>query len=83
MFANISRERASVGEQDIMAYFDRLKLTLEGVPASDILNYDEPNFSDNPGTKKMLFKRGCKYPERIMDANEGKHISNVFGRWGR
>ena len=30
------------------------------------MNYDETNIQNNPG-KKVISKRGIKYPERVMD----------------
>ena len=47
-----------------------MKVSIEEVPPSNILNYDETNFSDDPGRKKLIFKRGVKYPERIMNATK-------------
>lgn len=34
---------------------------------SNIVNYDESNLSDDPGRTKIISKRGCKYPERIIN----------------
>lgn len=48
------------------AYFDNLEKTLEGIPPQNIANYDETNFTDDPGSKKAIFRRGIKYPENIM-----------------
>lgn len=65
--ANIKRSRADVSRQVIEDYFQNLTTTLEGVPPSHIFNYDETNLQDDPGQKKMLFRRGTKYPERICN----------------
>ena len=59
---NIKTARANVGKETISNYFEYLKKAVEGVKKSNITNYDETNFSDNPGTKKLIFKRGVKYP---------------------
>lgn len=40
------------------------------LPASNILNFDETNLSDDPGSQKCLFRRGMKYPERVMNTSE-------------
>lgn len=48
------------------AYFGNLEKTVEGVPPQNIANYDETNFTDDPGSKKAIFRRGIKYPENIM-----------------
>lgn len=47
----------------IKSYFQNLKVSLEGVPPQNIINYDETNLSDDPGKKSVLVKRGYKYPE--------------------
>lgn len=35
-----------------------------------IYNYDETNFIDDPGKKKVLTKRGTKYPEAIKNSTK-------------
>lgn len=40
---------------------------MEGVPASNIFNYNETNLQDDPEKKKMLFHRGTKYLEGICN----------------
>lgn len=64
---NIKRSRAAVSPEVIEDYFSELQNSLEGVPLSNIVNYDESNLSDDPGKKKILTKRGVKYPERVMN----------------
>jgi len=44
---------------------------------SNLYNYDETNLSDDPGSKKCLYKRGVKYPERAKD-NTKASISLMF-----
>jgi hypothetical protein len=68
---NISRARATVGIDELKAYFDHLESVLQGVPPENILNYDETNLSDDPGSKRMVFRRGVKYPERVMNSTKG------------
>lgn len=68
---NISSSRAEKGEEEILVYFNNLRKTLEGVPPQNILNYDETNCSDDPGTSKAIFRRGVKYPERIVNSTKG------------
>ena len=34
------------------------------------MNYDETNISNDPGRKKVIFKRGTKYPERIINSSK-------------
>lgn len=50
---------------------------VEGVPAENLWNYDETNLSDDPGNKRVLTKRGVKYPERIQDSTKSS-ISLMF-----
>ena len=65
---NIKRSRAKVSPEILEQYFENLADTLEGVPPSNIMNYDETNLSNDPGRKRVIMKRGTKYPERIMDS---------------
>lgn len=67
---NISKKRAAVNSETISAYFHELKKTLDGVSPENIINYDETNLTDDPGRRKMIFKRGCRYPERIMNSTK-------------
>jgi hypothetical protein len=72
---NIKSVRASVSANDVSQYFNNLKDSLTNVdgtpvPPSHMFNYDETNLSDDPGSKKCIFKRGVKYPERIMDSTK-------------
>lgn len=59
--ANIKKSRANITADDINDYMDRLEQTLAGIPPSRIYNYDETNLTDDPGTKKVISKRGSKY----------------------
>lgn len=74
---NIKSVRAQTNEEAIEEYFERLRKNLEGVPPTHILNYDETNLSDDPGRKKCIFKRGTKYPERILNSTKAA-ISIMF-----
>jgi hypothetical protein len=74
---NISRKRKSVSEADVDSYFDNLLISTAGIPPENIINFDETGFTDNPGEKKCLFRRGCKYPERVMSASKTS-ISVMF-----
>lgn len=67
---NIKRSRASVNHATIQQYFDELKISLEGVPPENIINYDETNFSDDPGRVKIVCKRGSKNCDRVIDATK-------------
>lgn len=65
--ANIKRARAALTKDVIENYFKNLKEVLRGVPSSHIFNYDESNLSDDPGKIKAIFRRGVKYPERVVN----------------
>lgn len=67
---NIKVSRASVTPETIRCYFKELETTLKDVPPENIINYDETNLSDDPGRKKIIVRRACKYPERIMNATK-------------
>lgn len=49
----IKRARAGVTVETIQAYFDKLKVSLQGIPPCNIVNYDETAFIDDVGTKKV------------------------------
>ncbi|KAJ4433576.1 hypothetical protein ANN_15885, partial [Periplaneta americana] len=42
-------------------------ISRKGVPPEGIINYDETNMCDEPGKKKVIVRRNCKHPERLMD----------------
>lgn len=72
---NLKRNKAELKAETMQLYFDNLKETLteeDGtlVPPHRIFNYDETNLSDDPGSKRCIFKRGVKYPERVMDSSK-------------
>ena len=64
---NIKRARAQVSNATLDEYFVELEKSLEGLESDAIFNYDESNLSDDPGKKKFIFKRGVKYPDRVIN----------------
>lgn len=64
---NIKRARASVDATVVDQYFNELEKSLEGVSNDVIVNYDETNMTDDPSRKKVIVRRGCKHPDRIID----------------
>ncbi|KAK3764882.1 hypothetical protein RRG08_025404 [Elysia crispata] len=44
--------------------------SIDGVPPQNIVNYNETNLTDDPGRKRLIFKRGIRYPERIMHSTK-------------
>lgn len=67
---NIKRSRAAVSKKIVVDYFTELEKTLEGIPPENIYNFDETNFSDDPGRVQVLVKRGCKHADRITDTSK-------------
>ena len=75
---NIRRAtKAETSIETIENYFNELEKSIQGVSPKNILNFDETNFSDNPGSQRCLFRRKVNYPERIMNYSKGA-ISVVF-----
>lgn len=68
--ANISAARAAISDTVINSYLHIFKVTPEGIPANQIYNYDETNLTDNPGNWNYIRKRGCKYPELILNTSK-------------
>lgn len=67
---NIKRSRAAVSREVVTEYFKLLEKELKDVPPQNMLNYDETNLSDDPGRKKVIVRRGCKYPQRIINSSK-------------
>jgi len=67
---NIKRSRAAINEDIIRQYINNLQKTIGDVLPENIYNYDETNLTDNPGQKKVIVKRGSKYPERICNTSK-------------
>lgn len=74
---NIKRSRAAVDASIINGYFDELDKSLKDVSPEYIVNYDETNMTDDPQRKKVLVRRGCKHPDRVMDSSKSS-ISVMF-----
>lgn len=63
---NIKRKRAEKSDEEITNYFENLERNIKDIKPEFIVNYDESNLSDDPGSKKCIFARGTKYPELNM-----------------
>lgn len=70
MCENVKRVRAGVNRETLNEYFDNLEVSLQGIPPSNIINFDETNFCDDPGQVKVVSKRGVKHVERIVDTSK-------------
>ncbi|XP_072378227.1 uncharacterized protein [Diabrotica undecimpunctata] len=67
---NIKRVRAGVDENILRSFFENLAVELGGVAPTNIWNCDETNLTVDPGKKKVIVKRGCKYPGLIRNASK-------------
>lgn len=74
--ANIKRARATVSETSLKEYFKNIEKTIKGVPPANCFNYDETNFSNDPGRSFKIYRRGVKYPEQIC--NYSKSATTVM-----
>uniref|UniRef100_H3B163 DDE-1 domain-containing protein n=1 Tax=Latimeria chalumnae TaxID=7897 RepID=H3B163_LATCH len=79
---NIKSTRANVSADIVKQFFQNMKETLQNedstpIPPQNIYNFDETNLSDDPETKKCVFKRGIKFPERIRNSTKAA-ISIMF-----
>ena len=54
----------------IESYFYNLKATVKDVLPENIINYDETNLTDDPGTQKVIGERSAKRVERVMDSSK-------------
>lgn len=68
---NITKARTETTLDEFKAYFENLEISLQNVPPKNVINYDETNVSDDPGSTKCIFRRGVKYSERIMNHSKG------------
>ncbi|KAJ8882588.1 hypothetical protein PR048_014399 [Dryococelus australis] len=73
------KDRAAVDENVMTDYIFNLAETLEEVDPSNVYNYDETNLTDNPGSKKVVTKRGLKYPEAVCNASKANISIMMYG----
>ncbi|XP_072392346.1 uncharacterized protein [Diabrotica undecimpunctata] len=67
MCQNIRGSRAKVDHNAININFYELNQSMEEVLSHSVINYDETNMTDDPGRKKVVVRRRCRHPERIID----------------
>ncbi|KAG5869244.1 hypothetical protein JTB14_009895 [Gonioctena quinquepunctata] len=70
MCQNIKGARAKVDHNAINLYFDELNQSMEGILSHSVINHDETNITDDPGRGKIVVRRGCRHPERIIDSSK-------------
>ncbi|KAJ8912181.1 hypothetical protein NQ315_006148 [Exocentrus adspersus] len=81
--SNIKRVRAGITSQVLKDYINNLSEVLT-VSLLKIFGTGS-NLTDNPGQKKVIVKRGTKYPEKIRNTSKGRFynadnedIQNIF-----
>lgn len=67
---NLSQARAELSPEQVKELFSNLEKELEGVPPANIINYDETNLADEIGRKRCVFKRSCRYPNRVAPTSK-------------
>jgi hypothetical protein len=69
---NIKRSRAKVSPDAVRKFFEQIAPNLEGVPPSNIFNYDETGFKDDPGAEVAFFGRQCRYYEKVQNHSKSQ-----------
>ena len=66
---NLKLARAAVDAEDINNFFDNYEAALAGVeiPPSNVFNFDETNFTDDPGKQWVVVRRGRKRTEKVQE----------------
>ncbi|KAH9635235.1 hypothetical protein HF086_013262 [Spodoptera exigua] len=62
--------RAALSKDILQEYIENLSPQIRDIPPTHIFNYDETNLTDDPGQKRVIVRRGCKYPEKICNASK-------------
>lgn len=65
--SKIKRNRCAVSKEEIESFFTNLTVSLDGVDPSQIYNFDETNFTDDPSRKKCVVRRGVNRHERVTE----------------
>ena len=66
--SDIKRARVSVSEATINDFFDELRAGgVEDTPPSHVFNFDETNFTDDPGAKKCFVRRSSRRVEIVRE----------------
>lgn len=76
LFQKITHRCAATTEETVKQYSDNRRENLEGVPPSNIINYETTNNIDEPKSKGMIFKRGLKHAEQII--NTAKATTSIM-----
>ncbi|XP_065664792.1 uncharacterized protein LOC136086420 [Hydra vulgaris] len=54
-----------------------LEETIKNILPQNIINYDETNLSDDPKSKQMIFRKGTKHAERVINTSKSS-VSIMF-----
>ncbi|XP_066930866.1 uncharacterized protein [Clytia hemisphaerica] len=63
---NVKPNRSGLSLEDVNKFFINLEKELDGVPPENIWNFDETNFTDDPGKKKVIVSKRRRRVERCM-----------------
>jgi hypothetical protein len=63
----IKRSRASVSREDVTEFLNHFSKSVEGVAPENLINFDESAIKDDPGTSRVICKKGQKYVETVKN----------------
>jgi transposase len=66
----IKRSRASVSREDVTEFFNHFSKSVEGVAPENLINFDESAIKDDPGTSRVICKKGQKYVETVQNTSK-------------
>ena len=72
--SNIKPSRAAVTANDVNSFFDHLENAIgdSNIPPSNIFNYDETNFKDEPGKQWVIVRRGRRRTEKVIENSKSQ-----------
>lgn len=79
MASNIKRSRAAVTEDILQDYIKNLQEVIKDVPPENIWNLDETNLADDPSKRKVICRRGTKYPEKLCNFSKSSTSVMICG----
>ncbi|KAK3920904.1 Jerky protein homolog-like [Frankliniella fusca] len=73
----IKTSRSKVDPATVTKYFENLEQSVNEVPPENIVNYDETGVADTPAQKKLIVRRGEKYPVKCLTSSKSQ-VSVMF-----
>ncbi|KAK3916660.1 Jerky protein homolog-like, partial [Frankliniella fusca] len=67
---HIKTSRSKVDPDTVTKYFENLQESTKDVPPQNIVNYDETSVADTPTEKKLIVRRGEKYPVKCVTTSK-------------